>query len=63
MEYETRSVYGRNLHYILSPDKAQVWYTLTGKRTMTDADLVALRQLGLTLVEVSGGVHAPMYEV
>ena len=54
IRYETRTVYGRTLRYLLDADKAQAWYNLSGKRTITDDDLLYLRDLGIDLVEIGG---------
>jgi len=53
LEYYTRSSYGRELLYIADPTQAQDIATLTGKKTVSRADLDILsRLMGTTSTEV-----------
>jgi hypothetical protein len=44
-----KAVYGQTLLYVTDKDQAVVVATLTGKKTVGNSDLAALRALGLTI--------------
>lgn len=52
IRYSTRSVYGNDLHYVVDPHQAEVIGALTGRKTLTSADMLALRALGHEVVQV-----------
>ncbi len=50
IRYYTKNVYGRNSQYPI--DKKNAITKLTGRKTLTSSDILALNELGFDLVEV-----------
>ena len=46
-----RSVYGSELTYISNPQIQEIIERLTGRKTLTDIDIISLKQLGHEIVE------------
>lgn len=46
IEVTMKSVYGQDLIYVLDPDVQKNIQTLTGRKTLTESDIVALKNLG-----------------
>ena len=47
----TREVYGRTLVDVSDPDLARIVARLTGRKTLTESDIEALKQLGITFTD------------
>lgn len=47
-----RELYGNAMYYFADETEAKVVRVLTGRKTMTQNDIVALRALGCNLIEV-----------
>lgn len=45
--YQTRKYYGRKRHYLIDEDKQKAFYKLTGRRTLSDKDIIHLQALGV----------------
>jgi hypothetical protein len=48
IEINIKNVYGNELKYIVDQDKALLLSQLTGRKTLTDQDIKALKGLGFT---------------
>lgn len=48
IEIEIKNVYGNELNYIVDSEKAFLLSQLTGRKTLTDEDIKALKGLGFT---------------
>ena len=46
---QDKTAFGRTLHYVTDPVQADALQTLTGKKTLTDKDIINLNMLGLTV--------------
>jgi len=44
---QDKTAFGRTLHYVTDPVQADALQSLTGKKTLTDKDIVSLQLLGL----------------
>ena len=44
---QDKTAFGRTLHYVTDPVYADALQTLTGKKTLTDKDVICLQLLGL----------------
>ena len=44
---QDKTAFGRTLHYVTDPVQADALQTLTGKKTLTDKDIICLQLLGL----------------
>lgn len=51
IKYYTKNVYGNELVYLANPRQADLWYRMTGKKTITMQDLVNLQTLTMAGVE------------
>ena len=49
---KVKSVYGNDLIYIVEKGKANLVRVLTGKKTVSEADIYALRGLGIEVIYV-----------
>lgn len=49
LRIEKRAVYGQVLYYIADKEYADFVRSLTGKKTVSDSDIDALRSLGLII--------------
>ena len=54
IETQVKTAFGRSLHYVDDPVYADALTRLTGKKTLTDRDIVSLQMLGLQV----NGVNA-----
>ena len=59
---QPKTAFGRTLHYVTDECQAQALQSLTGKKTLTENDLVSLQMLGL---QVNGAnfIHQLSLEV
>tara|TARA_R100000655_G_scaffold102359_2_gene148138 strand:- start:406 stop:600 length:195 start_codon:yes stop_codon:yes gene_type:complete len=48
IEVQIKNVYGNELKYITDPEQAKLISQLTGRTTVTDSDIRALKGLGFT---------------
>ncbi len=48
IEIEIKNVYGSELKYVVDSEKALLLSQLTGRKTLTDEDIKALKGLGFT---------------
>ena len=46
---QPKAAFGRTLHYVTDPVQADALQNLTGKKTLTDNDLISLQMLGLQI--------------
>ncbi len=46
---QPKTAFGRTLHYVTDECQAQALQSLTGKKTLTDNDLICLQMLGLQI--------------
>ena len=46
---QDKTAFGRTLHYVIDPIQADALQNLTGKKTLTDTDIVNLNMLGFTV--------------
>ena len=46
---QDKTAFGRTLHYVTDPVQADALQNLTGKKTLTDTDIVNLNMLGFTV--------------
>ncbi len=46
---QTKTAFGQVRHYVVDPVQADALKTLTGKKTVSDNDLIALQMLGLNV--------------
>jgi len=44
---QPKTAFGRTLHYVTDECQAQALQSLTGKKTLTDKDVISLQVLGL----------------
>ena len=44
---QSKTAFGTVRHYIVDPVQADALQTLTGKKTLTDKDIICLQMLGL----------------
>ena len=51
---QPKTAFGRTLHYVTDPVYADALQSLTGKKTLTDKDIINLQMLGLNV----NGVNA-----
>ncbi len=54
IETQAKTAFGRTLHYVTDAVYADALQSLTGKKTLTDRDIVSLQMLGLQV----NGVNA-----
>ena len=47
IQTQPKTAFGRTLHYVTDPVQADALQSLTGKKTLTDKDVVSLQMLGL----------------
>jgi hypothetical protein len=47
IQTQDKTAFGRTLHYVTDPVQADALQSLTGKKTLTDKDIVSLQLLGL----------------
>ena len=47
IQTQPKTAFGRTLHYVTDPVQADALQTLTGKKTLTDKDVISLQVLGL----------------
>lgn len=53
IEYFTRNQYGTMYRFLLNRKQAQLWYNMTGRKTLSESDLISLTELtGAKLVRV-----------
>jgi len=52
IEYYSKNVYGSEMRYIKDKNLSSKIQFLTGRKTITDRDIVALKDLGFELKEV-----------
>lgn len=48
IEVQIKNVYGNELKYVTDPEQAKLISQLTGRTTVTDSDIRALKGLGFT---------------
>ena len=46
---QPKTAFGKTLHYVTDPVFADALKNLTGKKTINDADIIALQMLGLNV--------------
>jgi len=46
---QPKTAFGRTLHYVTDPVYADALQNLTGKKTLTEQDIINLNMLGLTV--------------
>ena len=51
---QPKTAFGRTLHYVIDPIQQDALQSLTGKKTLTEKDIVSLQMLGLNV----NGVNA-----
>ena len=54
IETQAKTAFGRTLHYVIDPVQQDALQSLTGKKTLTERDIVSLQMLGLQV----NGVNA-----
>ena len=59
---QPKTAFGRTLHYVTDPVQADALQNLTGKKTLTEKDIVSLQMLGLQVNGVNY-VHQLQLEV
>ena len=47
IQTQPKTAFGRTLHYVTDPVQADALQSLTGKKTLTDKDVISLQILGL----------------
>ena len=47
IQTQPKTAFGRTLHYVTDECQSQALQSLTGKKTLTDKDVVSLQVLGL----------------
>lgn len=52
IEYFKKAVYGIDKLYVKDEEKAKLIYMLTGRKTLSAMDIVALTALGFDLIQV-----------
>jgi hypothetical protein len=45
LNYYSKNVYGNEMYYLANAEDANAWYQLTGKKTLTKADMQNLKTL------------------
>jgi len=48
IEIEIKNIYGNELKYVVNSEQARSLCKLTGRKTLTDVDIRALKELGFT---------------
>jgi hypothetical protein len=48
IEIEIKNIYGNELKYVVNSEQARSLSKLTGRKTLTDLDIRALKELGFT---------------
>ena len=48
IEIEIKNIYGNELKYVVDPSQARWLSALTSRKTLTDLDIKALKELGFT---------------
>ena len=43
---QPKTAFGRTLHYVIDPVQQDALQSLTGKKTLTDDDIISLQMLG-----------------
>jgi len=46
---QPKTAFGRTLHYVIDPVQQDALQSLTGKKTLTDDDIISLQMLGLNV--------------
>ena len=46
---QPKTAFGRTLHYVIDPVQADALCNLTGKKTLTEQDIINLNMLGFTV--------------
>ena len=46
---QPKTAFGRTLHYVIDPVQADALQNLTGKKTLTEQDIINLNMLGFTV--------------
>ena len=46
---QAKTAFGRTLHYVIDPVQADALQNLTGKKTLTEQDIINLNMLGFTV--------------
>ena len=49
IQTQPKTAFGRTLHYVTDPVQADALQSLTGKKTLTDDDIISLQMLGLNV--------------
>ena len=49
IQTQPKTAFGRTLHYVTDPVYADALTNLTGKKTLTEQDIINLNMLGLTV--------------
>ena len=49
IETQSKTAFGRTLHYVTDPIYADALTRLTGKKTLNDLDIINLNMLGLSV--------------
>ena len=50
---QPKTAFGRTLHYVTDTEQAQALQNLTGRKTLTDRDILSLNMLGITVNNVN----------
>ena len=50
---QAKTAFGRTLHYVTDPEQAQALQNLTGKKTLTERDILSLNMLGIAVNDVN----------
>jgi len=49
IQTQPKTAFGRTLHYVIDPVQADALCNLTGKKTLTEQDIINLNMLGFTV--------------
>ena len=49
IQTQPKTAFGRTLHYVTDECQAQALQSLTGRKTLTENDLISLQMLGLQI--------------
>ena len=49
IQTQPKTAFGRTLHYVTDPVQSDALQSLTGKKTLTENDLICLQMLGLQI--------------
>ena len=49
IETQPKTAFGRTLHYVTDPVQADALQNLTGRKTLTEQDIINLNMLGFTV--------------